>query len=90
VTDQIEEMQRFLTYLNESMERVYADPSIVPGSNFDEKALALIRPHVPPGWTVYLKGKFSLQYGRAYSFIFWPAHLPPPPADFDIRLVSPT
>lgn len=76
----------FLTHLNEVWERVLDDPSIVPGNTFDEKVLAIVHPHLPPGWTCYLASRFDLRYGRRFHLMFLPNDAPPPAADFDIRL----
>lgn len=79
------EVERFLQYLNDAWERILDDPSCVPGSNFDEKVLNVVQPHVPAGVTCYLKGHYSLQYGRRFHILFVPEGSPRPPTDFDIR-----
>ncbi len=61
------EMSRFLTWLEERVEEMYADPGIVPGSTFDEKVHNLIRPHMPANIEVVVKGRFDIREGRRYS-----------------------
>jgi hypothetical protein len=78
------EITRFLQYLNDWWEKVLDDPSCVPGSNYDEKVMNLIAPHVPDGWACHLKARFSPTYGRRFSFVFLPVGVVPP-TDFDIR-----
>lgn len=80
------EAQRFLSYLNLWWERILDDPGCVPGNNFDEKILAVVRPHLPAGWTCYIKSRFDFSHGRRFHLLFLPAGSPPPPTDFDIRL----
>lgn len=71
-------MRPFLTWLNRAWEEVLQDPSTVPGNTWDEKVLHLITPTLPPGWSVYVKGRWDLTYGRKFCVVFRPEASPAP------------
>lgn len=82
------EVGRFLAHLNQWWDRILDDPGCVPGNTWDDKVLALVRPHLPPGVTCYIQSRFDLQHGRRFHLLFLPVGSPAPPTDFDIRLAS--